>query len=97
MGGNSGAGSYNKIAAFKAEIVNAFVVSNGVQHVFELGFGDGQQLSMAKSGFSRELDATSPSRSCCVPSPPPPPPAVRGNHAILGRHYIPKVPKILWC
>jgi len=55
MGGNSGAGSYNKIAAFKAEVVNAFVASNGIQHVFELGFGDGQQLSIAKFNLNPDF------------------------------------------
>lgn len=48
MGGNSGAGSYNQIGVFKAEIVNNFVKDNGVNTVIEFGFGDGQQLTRAK-------------------------------------------------
>eukprot|EP00040_Diaphanoeca_grandis_P013841 m.69943 g.69943 ORF g.69943 m.69943 type:complete len:354 (+) comp24161_c0_seq1:358-1419(+) len=48
MGGNSGAGSYNFIGQFKAEIVNGFVQDNNVQTVIEFGFGDGQQLSKAQ-------------------------------------------------
>ena len=43
-GGNSGAGSYNKLAEFKAEIINAFVEKNNIQTVIELGCGDGNQL-----------------------------------------------------
>ena len=48
MGGNSGAGSYNQIGVFKAEIVNNFVKANGVRTVVEFGFGDGQQLTRAE-------------------------------------------------
>ena len=48
MGGNSGAGSYNKIAIFKAKIMNQFVLENNIQHVIEFGFGDGAQLERAK-------------------------------------------------
>jgi hypothetical protein len=48
MGGNSGAGSYNQIGVFKAEIVNSFVKANGVRTVVEFGFGDGQQLTRAE-------------------------------------------------
>jgi SAM-dependent methyltransferase len=43
-GGNSGAGSYNRLAEFKAEVVNSFVKNNNVQTVIEFGCGDGNQL-----------------------------------------------------
>ncbi|MGB3152863.1 MAG: hypothetical protein WBB27_19565, partial [Maribacter sp.] len=43
-GGNSGAGSYNKLAEFKGEIINDFVSKNNIKTVIELGFGDGNQL-----------------------------------------------------
>jgi hypothetical protein len=46
-GGNSGPGSYNRLAAFKAEFLNEFVAKNGVQSVIEFGSGDGAQLSLA--------------------------------------------------
>ena len=46
-GGNSGAGSYNKLAKFKAEILNTFVKENNVENVIEWGSGDGNQLSYA--------------------------------------------------
>jgi len=46
--GNSGAGSYGKFAAFKAEVINTFVAARGVQSVIELGCGDGSQLMLAK-------------------------------------------------
>ena len=44
LGGNSGAGSYEKFAEFKAMILNDFVQKNGVQSVIEYGCGDGNQL-----------------------------------------------------
>ena len=45
-GGNSGSGSYNRLADFKAEIINAFVKENEVERVIEFGCGDGNQLSL---------------------------------------------------
>lgn len=47
-GGNSGSGSYNRLAEFKAEILNAFVAENGIQSVLEFGCGDGNQLTLVK-------------------------------------------------
>jgi SAM-dependent methyltransferase len=46
-GGNSGFGSYGRLAAFKADFLNEFVVANEVATVLELGCGDGNQLSLA--------------------------------------------------
>jgi len=43
-GGNSGAGSYNDLAVYKAEIVNSFVKKNNIISVIEFGCGDGNQL-----------------------------------------------------
>ena len=47
-GGDSGAGSYGRLALFKAEILNAFVQTNAIRSVIEFGCGDGNQLSLAK-------------------------------------------------
>lgn len=44
-GGTSGAGSYNKLAEFKASVINKFVVENDIKTVIELGCGDGNQLT----------------------------------------------------
>jgi hypothetical protein len=46
-GGNSGAGSYGRLASFKAEIINAFVRENDIASVIEFGCGDGAQLALA--------------------------------------------------
>lgn len=47
LGGNSGPGSYNRLAEFKAEIINNFVKVNDIQSVIEWGCGDGNQLGLA--------------------------------------------------
>jgi len=46
-GGNSGAGSYNNLALFKASILNNFVNKNNINTVIEWGSGDCNQLSLA--------------------------------------------------
>ncbi len=47
-GGNSGAGSYNRLAEFKAEFLNDFVATHSIITVVEFGSGDGAQLKLAK-------------------------------------------------
>ncbi|MBF0385386.1 MAG: class I SAM-dependent methyltransferase [Candidatus Omnitrophica bacterium] len=47
-GGNSGSGSYGKLAEFKAEVINSFVIDHGVKSVIEFGCGDGNQLMLSK-------------------------------------------------
>lgn len=47
-GAHSGAGSYGKLADFKAEIVNDIVRRNRVASVIEFGCGDGNQLRLAE-------------------------------------------------
>ena len=42
-----GVGSYGRLAAFKAEVLNKFVAKNGVESVIEFGCGDGTQLSLS--------------------------------------------------
>ncbi len=45
-GGNSGGGSYGKLAEFKAGVINAFLQEKNVYSVIEFGCGDGNQLSL---------------------------------------------------
>ncbi len=47
-GGHSGDGSYNKLAEFKAEVLNKFVADNKIKTIIEFGCGDGNQLSLAQ-------------------------------------------------
>ena len=46
-GGNSGSGSYNHLAKFKASILNSFVIKNHINTIIEFGSGDCNQLSLA--------------------------------------------------
>lgn len=63
--GNSGAGSYNRLAEFKAEIINAFVKDNGVDTVLELGCGDGNQLSLLKVNHYIGFDVSETALNLC--------------------------------
>lgn len=46
-GQDSGSGSYNHLAQFKAEVLNDFVRAEAIETVMELGCGDGNQLALA--------------------------------------------------
>ena len=48
LGGNSGAGSYDRLAEFKANVLNKFVEEHNIASVIEYGSGDGAQLQRAK-------------------------------------------------
>lgn len=47
-GGSSGAGSYHKLAEFKAEVLNRIVKDKQIQTIIEYGCGDGNQLKLSK-------------------------------------------------
>lgn len=47
-GKDSGAGSCDKLAEFKAEIINDFVRDNNIATIIEYGCGDGSQLKLAE-------------------------------------------------
>ncbi len=47
-GGNSGPGSYNRLAEFKADVLNNFCNKHNIQSVIEFGAGDGNNLSLYK-------------------------------------------------
>ncbi len=44
-GGNSGVGSYDELAIYKAEVINEYVSSKGFKSIIEMSCGDGNQLS----------------------------------------------------
>lgn len=46
-GRSSGAGSYNRLAQFKANVLNQFVAGHAIRSVIEFGSGDGSQLGLA--------------------------------------------------
>lgn len=45
-GGNSGLGSYNELAQFKADVINDFVEKNQIKSIVDYGVGDGNQLKL---------------------------------------------------
>ncbi|MFD2203186.1 methyltransferase domain-containing protein [Shivajiella indica] len=60
-GGNSGPGSYGKLAEFKGEVINSFIKENNINNVVEFGCGDGNQLHLLLiqnySGFDVSFEA----------------------------------------
>jgi SAM-dependent methyltransferase len=48
QGLTSGQGSYDRLAEYKAEILNNFVAENAITSVIEFGCGDGNQLRLAR-------------------------------------------------
>ena len=64
-GDNSGDGSYERLAEFKAEIINSFVERQGVESVIEFGCGDGNQLTLANYQGYLGLDVSETVISLC--------------------------------
>ncbi|WED24158.1 hypothetical protein L3Q72_23305 [Vibrio sp. JC009] len=64
-GRTSGAGSYNKLASFKAQVINSFVEEKGINTILEFGCGDGNQLSFAKYPKYVGLDVSQTAIELC--------------------------------
>jgi Methyltransferase domain len=64
-GGNSGAGSYNRLAEFKADFLNGFVEQNHVTSVIEYGSGDGAQLKLARYPSYTGIDVSAKAVEMC--------------------------------
>lgn len=64
-GGDSGTGSYDNLAIFKAEVLNEFVKENKIQKVMEFGTGDGNQLLIAKYPHYIGYDVSETSTEMC--------------------------------
>lgn len=54
--GDSGPGSYGRLAQFKANFLNSFVATRGISKIVELGCGDGAQLELANYPTYTGLD-----------------------------------------
>jgi len=63
--GTSGAGSYGRLAEFKAEVLNRFVRENAIASVIEFGCGDGNQLRLADYPAYLGLDVSQHSIDLC--------------------------------
>jgi hypothetical protein len=65
-GGTSGGGSYNRLALFKAEVLNGFVAKNNIDSVIEFGCGDGNQLKLAAYPNYIGLDVSKKAIQMCT-------------------------------
>jgi SAM-dependent methyltransferase len=65
-GSNSGCGSYNHLAEFKANIINSFVNENRISSVLEFGCGDGNQLSLSNYPKYIGFDVSSTAINLCM-------------------------------
>lgn len=65
-GGDSGPGSYGRLAIFKAEIINSFIEENNIKSIIEFGCGDGNQLSIGEYGVYIGLDVSKVAISSCM-------------------------------
>ena len=64
-GENSGAGSYGRLAEFKAKFVNRFVKDHSIGSVIEFGVGDGHQLELAEYPRYLGLDVSRTATQNC--------------------------------
>ena len=64
-GGTSGAGSYNKFAKFKAQVLNGFVTDKQIRTIIEYGCGDGNQLRLSEYPSYIGFDVSSEAVSQC--------------------------------
>lgn len=64
-GGNSGAGSYGRLAVFKAETLNAFLGRHQIASVIEFGCGDGSQLEMLECSDYLGVDVSATAVETC--------------------------------
>ncbi len=65
-GGTSGAGSYGRLARFKADFINDFVRRLGVASVLDLGCGDGNLLSLLNVPDYTGVDVSQTSLDRCT-------------------------------
>lgn len=65
-GGNSGGGSYGRLAEFKAEVINGIIQRHAIRSVLEFGCGDGNQLSLLDQDVDYVgLDVSATAIACC--------------------------------
>jgi SAM-dependent methyltransferase len=64
-GGNSGPGSYNRSARYKAAILNEFIKDQNLKTILEWGCGDGNQLRLATYPHYVGVDVSRTAISMC--------------------------------
>lgn len=86
-GGNSGAGSYGRLATFKAAFINAFIADNQIHDVLDLGCGDGNLLSLLNVPRYVGIDVSPTTLSSCASRF-----ASRSNYAFLPPAQLDGIP-----
>jgi SAM-dependent methyltransferase len=66
QGGNSGEGSYNYLAEFKAKVINELLKKYNITSVIEFGCGDGNQLSLCNYQKYIGLDVSKTAITLCI-------------------------------
>ncbi len=64
-GENSGAGSYGRLAQFKAQVINGFIRANEIDTVLDFGCGDGNQTSLIQCSSYFGIDISRSSINIC--------------------------------
>jgi SAM-dependent methyltransferase len=65
-GGHSGAGSYGRLADFKAAFINGLVAANRIASVLDLGCGDGNLLSLLRVPAYTGVDVAPSTLAACT-------------------------------
>lgn len=65
-GGNSGAGSYGRLAKFKSTVLEEFIKEQDIENVIEFGCGDGNQLSVTEYPSYIGLDVSPTAIQMCM-------------------------------
>jgi SAM-dependent methyltransferase len=66
VGGNSGDGSYGKLADWKSRTLNDYMASRNVQEVLEFGCGDGNQLIALRAARYIGTDPSPAAIKSCI-------------------------------
>ena len=65
-GATSGAGSYGRLAAYKAAVINGLIETNDIRHVADFGCGDGNLLSLLRPPAYTGLDVSATVLASCT-------------------------------
>ena len=65
-GGSSGKGSYDRLAEFKAGVLNEYISSHEIKNIIEFGCGDGNQLMYCNFSSYIGLDVSRSAINQCI-------------------------------
>lgn len=64
-GGNSGQGSYGRLAEFKSKVINSYIKNNDIKYLVDFGCGDGNMTGLIDVEFYIGLDVSTASIARC--------------------------------